>query len=207
MVVGAVPILRDGRLVRAWECEAAQGGGAAPGHRARWVRPGTPQGPSPWAWALPLVRALGEVPARLQEGAGFSGPPRRLTVAGGHCRGGPAGQCPLVGLPSACPPIGVWWGSHLRALGSVSSGGSPVCLPPGRCLAGLPSACPQVGVLWQVRVPCWLVHSTLHQRLLAKRPLDPKAWFSGLSRSGFVKLKLSAAVGGCVSSVVSDVPE
>lgn len=142
MVVGAVPTLRDGRLVRAWECEAAQGGGAAPGHRVRGVRPGTPQGPSPWAWALPLVRALGEVLARLQEGAGFSGPPRRLAVAGGHCCAGPAGQCPLVELPSACPPIGVWWGSRPRAPRSVS-GGAPVRLPPGRCsLAGLLSAYP-----------------------------------------------------------------
>ena len=101
----------------------------------------------------------------------------------------------------------LWWGSRPRAPRSVS-GGAPICVPSARCpLAGLPSACPQVGVLWQVRVPCRLVHSTLRQRLLAKRPLDPKAWFSGLSRLGFVKLKLSAAVGGCVSSVVSDVPE
>lgn len=183
MVVGAAPILRDGRLVRAREREAAQGGGAAPSHRVRGVRPGTPQGPSPWPWALLLVRAPGEVPARLQEGAGFSGLARRLAVAGGHCHPGPTGPCPLAGLPSTCTPIGVWRGSRPRAPRSVSSGRAPVC------------------------VPCQLVHSRLRQRLLAKRPLDPRAWFSGLRRSGFVKLKLSAAVGGRVSSVVSDVPQ
>ena len=82
----------------------------------------------------------------------------------------PPDRC-LVGLPSACPPISVWWGSRPPAPGSVFSGRAPV------------------------RVSCQLVHSTFRQRLLAKRPLDPKAWFSGLSRLGFAKFEAERGCG------------
>lgn len=129
MVVGAAPILRDGRLVRAQERKAARGG-EPPGPRVRGVSQGRPRGPGLCFWR----GSWGEVLARPQEVAGFSDlladslwPGVTATPAlpvGVLCRG-----------PVRAPPVGVCRGS-VRCLVGLPS------VPPGRCLAGLRSVCP-----------------------------------------------------------------
>ena len=164
MVVGAAPILRDGRLVRAQERKAARGG-EPPGPRVRGVSQGRPRGPGLCFWR----GSRGELLARPQEVAGFSDlladslwPGVTATPAlpvGVLCRG-----------PRPCPPA--WCLSGLRSVSGGApvcaprsvSGGVPVCVPPRSVSAGAP-----------VCVPRSLVHSRLHECLLAKRPLDPRA--------------------------------
>lgn len=65
-------------------------------------------------------------------------------------------------LVSVGAPFGVWWGSRLCPLVGVWRG-SRLCAPRS-VSAGAP-----------VCVPHPLVHSRLHECLLAKRPLDPRA--------------------------------
>ena len=146
MVAGAAPILSDGRLVWAREREAAQGG-EPPGPRAWGVRPG--------ALTLALGFASGKGPGG---GAGQAAGGSRLlwTSLQTHCGRGSL-------LPRHCQLVSSG-GAPVRAPRSVSSGGAPVRVSPW-----------SVSVRAPVCVPRRLVHSRLHERLLAKRPLDPRA--------------------------------
>ena len=142
MVVGAAPILRDGRLVRAQERKAARGG-EPPGPRVRGVSQGRPRGPGLCFWR----GSWGEVLARPQEVAGFS-----VLPADSLWPGVTATPALPVGVlcrgPRPCPPG--WCLSGLRSVSGGApvcapwsvSGGAPVCVPPGRCLLGLRSVCP-----------------------------------------------------------------
>lgn len=150
MVVGAAPILRDGRLVRARERKAARGG-EPPGPRVCGVSQGRPRGPGLCFWRGSRGRcwpgrrrwqASPDLPAD-SPWPGVTATP--ALPVGVLCRGPrrcPPGQCPS-GLRS------VSGGTPVRAPRSVS-GGAPVRAPSPvsvwrgsvRCLAGLLSVWP-----------------------------------------------------------------